>query len=111
MDVGLFFRLTSSCASVVQLRGCNLRWILCCEHAGEYLELQIRRGGRNKVAKMVDKVIGICEMFDSHFFHHAMPTMDERKNFSILRTLIDGGLWNQAPHIWALALYSRHSFL
>ena len=44
---------------------------------------------RSKVAEMVDKVLGFCELFDPHFFHNAGPTMDERKNFSILRTLID----------------------
>jgi len=55
----------------------------------EYLELQICRVCRNKVAEMVDKVLDFCEMFGPQFFHQAGPTMDERENFSILRTLTD----------------------
>ena len=71
------------------IEGCNLRWILCCEHANEYLELQICEGCRNKVPEMVDQVLRFCKMFDPQFFHRAGPIMDERKNFSILWTLID----------------------
>src|ERR1700722_10932504 len=63
-----FFRPASSCASLVQLRGCNLCWILYREHADEYLELQICRGCRNKVAEMVDKVLGFFENVQPAFF-------------------------------------------